>query len=96
MNDKTVPPDADDYKETGEPPRTDKSHVDESELVEKAEHHDGEFPNRDQDEFTQRHLKEPKLTPDVQEDNDPDPAPRGEDGDPHSPNPPIDPDAADN
>ena len=96
MSDKTVPTDADDYKDDGEPPRTDKSHVDESKLVEKAEERDEEFPNRDKDEFTKRHLKEPKITPDLQEDNDPDPKPRGEDGDPHSPNPPIDPDASNN
>lgn len=96
MSDRTVPPDAEDYKTDGEPPRTDKSHVDRDPIVDKAEDHDDEFPNRDDDEFKRRHLKEPKLTPDVQEDNDPDPPPRGEEGDPHSPDPKIDPDGTNN
>ena len=97
MSDKTVPHDADEYKDENEAPRVDPSHVDQDPLVREAEtDQDDVFPNRDDDEFTKRHLKEPPVDPELQEGNDPDPAPRGETADPHSPDAPIDPDASNN
>lgn len=96
MSDKTVPHDADDYKDDDKAPRVEKDHVDRDRLVKEAESHEGETPNRDEDEFTKRHLKEPVIDPDLQEDNAPDDPPRGEAGDPQSKTPPIDPDASNN
>ena len=97
MSDKTVPPEADDYKHENEAPRTDPSHVDKDPLVREAEtDEDDEFPNRDEDEFTKRHLKEPKIDPDLQEGNAPTNPPRGEKGDPNDTTLPIDPDASNN
>lgn len=96
MTDRTVPHDADEYKDENETPRVDPSHIDEDPLVEKAESGDGPFPNRDEDEFTKRHLKEPPVDPELHEGNSPQPPPRGEEADPHASTPPIDPDASDN
>lgn len=92
MSDKTVPRDADEYKKDDEDKEVDTSHVDADPLVEKAESGDGEFPNRDEDEFTKRHLKEPPVDPKLQEGNAPNPPPRGEVDDPDDVTPPIDPD----
>jgi len=91
MSDKTVPHDADEYK-GDEATKVDKSHVDRDPLVEEAESDDDEFPNRDEDEFTKRDLKKPKVNPDLQEGNEPKSPPRGEQDDPDDVKPPIDPD----
>ncbi len=97
MSDKTVPHDADEYKDENESPRTDPSHVDKDPLVREAEtDEDDDFPNRDDDEFTQRDLREPPVDPNLHEDNKPENPPRGEKGDPKDVTPPIDPDASDN
>ncbi len=97
MSDKTVPHDADEYKDDDKAPRTDPSHVDNDPLVREAEtDEDDEFPNRDDDEFTKRDLQEPVIHPDVQEDVEPDDPPRGESGEPNDVKSPIDPDASNN
>lgn len=91
MSDKTVPRDADDYKEDDQTPEVDTSHVDRDPLVKEAESDEGEIPNRDEDEFTKRHLKAPRVDPELHEDTSPEAPARGEEADPTSPTPPIDP-----
>mgnify|MGYP001052914837 CR=1 FL=1 len=96
MSDKTVPADAEDYKDDEQNEKVNTTHVDRDPLVKEAESDEGETPNRDEDEFSKRHLKEPEIDPEVQEDNAPDDPPRGEEGDPDDVTPPIDPDGANN
>ena len=92
MSDKTVPHDADEYKDNDQNEHVDTTHVDRDPLVKEVESDEGEKPNRDEDEFTQRHLEEPEIDPEIQEDNAPDDPPHGEKDDPDDVTPPIDPD----
>lgn len=67
MSDKTVPADADDYKNDDK-----KSHVNtrdskNDKLVRQAKSGKGEIPNRDEDEFTKDHLKEPEIDIETEE-----------------------------
>lgn len=61
MSDKTVPKDADDYKDDEQNEKVDTNHVDRDPLVKEAESDGDEKPNRDEDEFTKRHLKKPDV-----------------------------------
>lgn len=67
MSDKTVPADADDYKDDEKNTDVDTKHVDRDPLVKEAESDDDEFPNRDEDEFTNGHLKKPEVDIDTEE-----------------------------
>lgn len=67
MSDKTVPADADDYKDDGQSTEVDTSHVDRDPLVKEAESDEGELPNRDEDEFSKRHLKQPEVDIEIEE-----------------------------
>lgn len=61
MSDKTVPHNADEYKRDDDDKHVDTSHVDGDPLVERAESDEGETPNRDESEFSNRHLKDPEY-----------------------------------
>lgn len=67
MSDKTVPRDAEDYKKDDENTEVDTSHVDRDPLVKEAESDEGEIPNRDEDEFAKRHLKQPEIDIETEE-----------------------------
>lgn len=67
MSDKTVPAEADDYKEDEQNENVDTTHVDRDPLVKEAESDKGEKPNRDEDEFTKRHLDKPEVDPETEE-----------------------------
>lgn len=67
MSDKTVPADADDYKNNEQSEDVDTTHVDRDPLVKEAESDKDEKPNRDEDEFTQRHLDMPEIDPEAEE-----------------------------
>ena len=58
MSDKTVPADAEDYKHDIPADDSDQRH---DSLVENARSHEGEAPNRDEDEFTGKDLKAPNM-----------------------------------
>lgn len=62
MSDKTVPADAEDYKHDIPADDSDQRHdAEHDSLVENARSHDGEAPNRDEDEFTGKDLKAPNM-----------------------------------
>lgn len=65
MSDKTVPADADDYKDDEKNTDVDTSHVDRDPVVKEAESDEDEIPNRDEDEFSKRHLKQPDIETDA-------------------------------
>lgn len=67
MSDKTVPKDADDYKDDNKNEKVDTTHVDRDPLVKEAESDEGEIPNRDEDEFSKRHLKKPEVDIETEE-----------------------------
>ena len=71
MSDKTVPADADDYKHdhSADESAQDRS-IDHDSLVEEAKSHEGEPPNRDEDEFTGKDLKAPDVNVHVEKELD--------------------------
>lgn len=71
MSDKTVPTDADDYKQQRPADESQQDREAEmDELVENAISHWGEPPNRDEDEFTSDGLKTPDVETDLPEAQD--------------------------
>ena len=71
MSDKTVPADADDYQQDNPADESaqDRRAVNDS-LVEEAKSHEGEPPNRDEDEFTGKGLKAPDVNVQVEKELD--------------------------
>lgn len=65
MSDKTVPHDTDEHRDHDE--QADNSHVDRDPLVREAESDSNEIPNRDEDEFGKRHLRQPDVETDARE-----------------------------
>ena len=67
MSDKTVPADADDYKRDIPADDSDQDrNIEHDSLVEEAKSHEGEPPNRDEDEFTGKGLKAPDVETQVE------------------------------
>ena len=67
MSDKTVPKDADDYKDDEQKEKVDTTHVDRDSVVKEAARDEGETTNSDEDEFTKRHLKKPEVDIETEE-----------------------------
>ncbi len=67
MSDKTVPTDANDYKENDRTPATKDRRIQDDPLVRRARNEKGETPNRDSDEFSKDHLKKPEVDIETEE-----------------------------
>lgn len=67
MSDKTVPADANDYKENERTPASDDRRIKDDPMVRRARKDESETPNRDNDEFTKDHLKKPEVDIDTEE-----------------------------
>ena len=65
MSDKNVPADTNDYKETD--PATNNRRIQDDPLVRRARGDKGETPNRDTDEFSKDHLKQPEIDIETEE-----------------------------
>lgn len=71
MSDKTVPAEADDYKQDIPADDSDQDRrTNHDPLVEAARSHEGEPPNRDEDEFTVKGLKAPDVNVQVEKELD--------------------------